>query len=206
MFDWTSFRAALDVSSPFTEALQRLIGQIPLSRELASSDPQRRAVAIGKIASMKAAAISGGLALPPGPAGLISIVPDLYFIWRLQGQMVSDIAASYGKTAYLTREGLLYCLFKHGSAQLMRDFVVRSGQRLLLRRATVEALQAALRTVGLHLSERIASRAAARWVPLLGSVGVGAFAWHDTARIAKTAVEVFQSDLSIEDPSRLAAS
>jgi hypothetical protein len=206
MFDWTSFRAALDVSSPLTEALQRLIGQIPLSRELASSDPQRRAVAIGKMASMKAAAISGGLALPPGPAGLLSIIPDLYLIWRLQGQMVSDIAAAYGKTACLTREGLVYCLFKHGSAQLMREFVVRSGQRLLLRRATIEALEAALRTVGLHLSERLASRAAARWVPLLGSVGVGAFAWHDTARIAKTAVEVFQSDLSIEDPSRLAAS
>lgn len=206
MFDWTSFRAALNVSSPLTEALQRLIGQIPLSRELASSDPQRRAVAIGKMASMKAAAISGGLALPPGPAGLLSIVPDLYLIWRLQGQMVSDIAAAYGKTAYLTREGLLYCLFKHGSAQLMREFVVRSGQRLLLRRATIDALEAALRTVGVHLSERLASRAAARWVPVLGSIGVGAFAWHDTNRIARTAVEVFQSDLSIEDPSRLAAS
>ena len=206
MFDWTSFRAALDVSSPLTEALQRLIGQIPLSRELASSDPERRALAIGKFASMKAAAISGGLALPPGPAGLMTIVPDLYLIWRLQGQMVSDIAAAYGKTAFLTREGLVYCLFKHGSAQLLREFVVRSGQKMLLRRATLEALQSALRIVGVHLSERLASRAAARWVPLLGSVGVGAFAWHDTARIARTAVEVFESDLSIDEPPHQIAS
>jgi len=206
MFDWTTFRAALDVSSPLAEALHRLVAHVPLSRELESPDPKRRSEAIGKIASIKAAAISGSLALPPGPAGLLSIVPDLYLIWRLQGQMVSDIAASYGKTACLTREGMVYCLFKHGSAQLVREFVVRSGQRLLVRRASIDALQSALRTVGLHLSERLASTAASRWVPLLGSVGVGAFAYRDTARIARTAVEVFQSDLSIEDPSRLAAS
>jgi hypothetical protein len=206
MIDWSAFRAAFDVSSPLTEALQRLLARIPASQELASSDPRRRSEAIGKIASMKAAAISGSLALPPGPAGLLAIVPDLYLIWRLQGQMVSDIAASYGKTALLTREGLAYCLFKHGSAQLLRDLAVRSGQRLLIRSATLEALQSILRNLGLHLSERLASRAAARWVPLLGSVGVGVFAYHDTARIARTAVEVFQSDLSIEDPPRLAAS
>lgn len=206
MIDWSTFRAALDVSSPLAEALQRLLGQIPLSRELASPDPHRRSEAIGKIASMKAAAISGSLALPPGPAGLLAVVPDLYLIWRLQGQMVSDIAASYGKTAYLTREGLIYCLFKHGSALVLRDLVVRSGQRLLVRRASLEALQSVLRNLGLHLSERIASRAAARWVPLLGSVGIGVFAYRDTARIARTAVDLFQSELSVEDPSRLAAS
>jgi len=206
MFDWTAFRAALNVSSPIAEALQRLVTRIPLSRELASSDPRRRSEAIGKLASMKAAAISGSLALPPGPAGLLSIVPDLFLIWRLQGQMVSDIAAAYGKTAVLTREGMVYCLFKHGSAQVLREIVVRSGSRLLVRRTSLEALQRALRSIGIQLSERLASKAAARWVPLLGSVGVGAFAWHDTSRIARTAADVFESEISIEEPPRMAAS
>jgi hypothetical protein len=206
MIDWTAFREALDVPSPLARALQRLLDRIPVSRELASADPERRSQAIGKIAAMKAAAISGGLALPPGPAGLLSIIPDLYLIWRLQGQMVADIAAAYGKTAFLTREGLLYCLFKHGSAQLVRELLVRSGQRFLVRRASLDALQSLLRTLGIQLSERLASKAAVRWVPLLGSVGVSVFAYRDTARIARTAVEIFQSDLSLEDPSRLAAS
>jgi hypothetical protein len=206
MIDWTAFREALDVSSPLAEALQRLLARIPVSRELASAEPHRRSQAIGRIAAMKAAAISGSLALPPGPAGLLSIVPDLYLIWRLQGQMVADIAAAYGKTAFLTREGLLYCLFKHGSAQFVRALVVNSGQRFLVRRASLDALQSALRSLGIHLSERLASKAAARWVPLLGSLGVGVFAYRDTTRIARTAVDVFHSDLSLEAPSRLPAS
>jgi len=206
MFDWTTFRAALNVQSPLLDALYRVLDRMPPSREPAPTDPKGRSQVIGRIASVKAAAISGTLALPPGPAGLLTIVPDLYLIWRLQGQMVADIASVYGKTAYLTREGMAYCLFKHGAAQVLREFVVRSGQRLLVRRASMEALQAVLRTVGIHLTERFATRAASRWVPLLGSVGVGAFAYRDTAQVARTAVEVFESDLSIDEPPRQIAS
>jgi len=186
MFDWTTFRAALNVQSPLIDAINRVLARMPLSHEPAPTDPKGRSQVIGRIASVKAAAISGSLALPPGPAGLLTIVPDLYLIWRLQGQMVADIASVYGKTAYLTREGMAYCLFKHGAAQVLREFVVRSGQRLLVRRASMEA--------------------ASRWVPLLGSVGVGAFAWRDTAQVARTAVEVFESDLSIDEPPRQIAS
>ncbi|MBI3857016.1 MAG: hypothetical protein HY293_15120 [Planctomycetes bacterium] len=201
MFNWTSVR-----SGPITEALQRLLAGIPRSRESSSQTPQRRSQTIGNVAALKAAAISGALALPPGPAGFLTLVPDLYLVWRLQGQMVADIASVYGKTACLTPEGMLYCLFKHGAAQALRSVVVRSGQRLLIRRASLDILQTTLRTVGIHLSERLASQAATRWLPVAGSLGVGAFAYRDTARIARTAVDVFESDLSIEDPPRQAAS
>jgi hypothetical protein len=206
MFDWTSVRAALDVQSPLVDALQKVLARIPHSREPEPRDPKGRSEAIGRIASVKAAAISGSLALPPGPAGLLTVIPDLYLIWRLQGQMVADIAAAYGKTAFLTREGMVYCLFKHGAAQILRELVVRSGQRLLVRRASLDALQAALRTVGIHLTERFATRAVSRWLPVVGSLTVGAFAYRDTARVARTAVEVFESDLAIDDPARQIAS
>lgn len=34
----------------------------------------------------------------PGPLGLLTILPDMYAIWRVQAQLVADIAAVYGKT------------------------------------------------------------------------------------------------------------
>lgn len=205
MINWMSLRAALDVSSPLAQALHRVFVEIPLSDESLARDPKRRSELIGRIASVKAAAVSGSLALPSGPAGLLTIVPDLYLLWKLQGQMVSDIAAAYGKTACLTREGMIYCVFKHGAAQLVRDLAVRTGQQLLVRRASAELLRQLLQRLGIHLSERLAARIASRWVPIVGSVGVGAFAFRDTSRIARTAVEMFEGNVSVEGRSLIAS-
>lgn len=186
--------------------IQRIVGAlheafttVPKSTEPAAANPAERAKVIGKSASMKAAAISSALALPPGPAGLLTIVPDLLLIWKLQGQMVADVASAYGKSVVLTREGMLYCLFKHAGAQMVRNMVVREGSRLLVRRATPEILTKTLERVGLSLSERLAGKAASRWLPVAGAVGVGAFAYYDTHRISKTACETFASEVAVDN-------
>jgi hypothetical protein len=175
------------------EALYDSITRIPPP----SSGPAAQASRVKQAASLKAAAISGALSLPPGPAGMLTILPDLYMIWRIQGQMVADLAAVYGKTAYLTPEGMLHCLFKHSVAQAVRGMVVRAGTQLLIRRASRELIQSALGRIGVSLSERLASRAVSRWIPILGAAGVGAYAYYDTAKIARTATEVFESDLAV---------
>lgn len=82
-----------------TDALLKLSSNIPDSDEDVSSHPEIRATLIARKAATKAAAVSGTLALPPGPAGLVTIVPDLIAIWRIQQAVVADIAAIYGKTA-----------------------------------------------------------------------------------------------------------
>src|SRR5437016_7297245 len=135
-------------------ALEDAVSTIPASSERASGDSGGRAKALGKSAALKAAAVSGALAIPPGPAGLLTLVPDLFLIWKIQGQMVSDVAATYGKTAFLTREGMILCLFKHAAAQALRGIAVRSGERLLIRRASSELLGRALERVGVSVSER----------------------------------------------------
>ena len=83
-----------------------------------------RAQALARHAAVKAAAISGSLALPPGPLGLVTVLPDLVTIWKVQ-QLVADIAAVHGKPAALRQELMVYCLFKHGAAHLARELVVR---------------------------------------------------------------------------------
>jgi len=181
------------------DALQDALSTIPSSSERASRDSRGRAKVLGNAAAFKAAAVSGALAIPPGPAGLLTLVPDLFLIWKIQGQMVSDVAAAYGKTAFLTREGLIHCLFKHAAAQAVRGMVVRSGERLLIRRASSELFERALERVGVSVSERLASKALSRWVPVLGAVGVGAYAYYDTTRIARTAIETFTSDVAVGD-------
>lgn len=189
-------------TSSIPKILQQLIDYIPFSSESASTDPRVRSRKLGSLAAMKAAAFSGALSMPPGPLGLLTLIPDLVGIWRIQAQLVADIAAVYGKTAWLTREGLLYCLFRHGAAQALRDVVVRSGERLLIRHVTLRSMGTLLEKVGIRVSQRLTAKAVARWLPIIGAVGVGAYAYFDTGQVAKTAIETFEAELAVEEKHR----
>lgn len=186
-------------SKAVTDLLFDLMSRIPVSQEGASADPQARAREVAQTAAMRAAAISGALALPPGPIGLATLLPDLLAIWRLQEGMVADIAAIYGKTACLRREAMIYCLFKHGGAALVRDLVARAGERLVVRSAAVSLIQQLLQRIGVHVTQRVIGKSVSRWVPLIGALGVGAYAYYDTAQVARTAIELFSGQVSLED-------
>ena len=83
--------------------LEKLVTGVPASNELLSHSPQERAREIVRAAGLKAGAVSAGLAIPPGPAGMLTLIPDLIQVWHIQRQMVSDIAACFGKSAQLNQ-------------------------------------------------------------------------------------------------------
>jgi hypothetical protein len=176
-------------------AIIDVVSFVPQSTELLSPDPKQRAREIQTAAALRAAAVSGALALPPGPLGLVTILPDLIMVWRIQSQMVADIAGAYGKSARLTQEQMVYCLFRHAAAQVVRDLVTRVGERLVFRRATLLALQNIALRLGVKVTQRVIAKSVARWLPIVGSVGVAGYAYYDTAQVGATAVELFQHDI-----------
>lgn len=111
-----------------------LISRIPASSENRVVDAATRARKLTTRAALKAATISGSLALPPGPLGLVTVLPDLYAVWRVQAQLVLDIAAVHGQTAFLSRETMAWCVFRHAAAQVVRDVVTRVGERVVVNR------------------------------------------------------------------------
>ncbi len=171
-------RNALTLREQASDAILDLVLHVPPSKEKALEHPAARAHAIGRAAARRASMLSGSLALPPGILGWATVLPELVGVWKLQAQMVADIAAVYGRQKTLGRQEMLYCLFKHVSAQLFRDVAVRVTERALLRQAT----------------SRLMAKGAARFVPLLGAVGVGAYAYFDTLQVAKTAAALFAKD------------
>jgi hypothetical protein len=175
------------------------IGRIPSANEAEDENPVDRASTVARHQAPKAAVASGTLALPPGPLGLLTIIPDLTAIWRIQAQMVADIAAIFGKTSSLSQEQMLYCLFRHAGAQVFRDVIVRAGERLLVRRASLRVLQGIARKIGVRLTQRLIGKTMARWVPVAGAIGVAGYAFFDTMQVAKTAIEVFQTHIEIEE-------
>jgi hypothetical protein len=98
----------LQPSRTIAEAILDFVGDTPASSEQRAARPQDRARAIARRATRSAAMTAGSLSLPPGPLGWLTLLPELRSLWKLQAQMVADIAACYGKTAGLGREEMLY--------------------------------------------------------------------------------------------------
>jgi hypothetical protein len=167
--------------------IERVIAEVPPPRTHEVSEPGREAAAIAKRAARQAAALSGSLALPPGPLGMLTVLPDLYVIWKTQRQMVADIFGVYGRSAELTRTHMLYCLFRHAASHVLRDVAVRTGQRVIVQQLTAGALKGIMGKLGVTVTRRVVGTAASRWVPLAGAAAVGAYAYWDTLQVARTA-------------------
>jgi hypothetical protein len=179
------------LSERLTRAVLKIAGRVPDTDEHKSRGPDHRARAIAAAAANKAALAAGTLALPPGPLGWLTIVPELMAIWRIQSQMVADIAGAYGVSAKLTRSHMLYCLFRHAAAQAMRDIGVQIGARLLIQDVPLRVIERAAAKIGVSVSKRLAGRGIARWLPVIGALGVGAYAYYDTGQVARTAIALF---------------
>lgn len=150
-------------------------------------------------ASFKSGLVSATCSLPPGPLGILSILPELLFVYRIQGHLILDIAALYGKEVQVTKELLLYCLFKHGGAQVFRKIIEESSLKILIRPTTVRVFQTMLEKLGILISKSIIRKQFARWIPIGGAVVTGTFAYYDTKRVGKTAMDLFSKEIHSEE-------
>jgi uncharacterized protein (DUF697 family) len=174
------------------DAIENVVTGVPESRERSVQDPDAATRRLARKAATRAAALSGALALPPGVFGMLTVLPDLVAIWRIQAQMVADIAGLYGKDLQLTRTHMLYCLFRHAASQLTRDFAVRAGERFVIQQLSGSGLRSVLTSVGISVTQRVAGTAASRWLPVVGAAAVAGYAYFDTLQVAKTAVRMLE--------------
>ena len=189
---------------PLHAVIGLVTGGVPVSKEPGKAKrPYERSKEITQKACAKAAAVSGTLALPVGPLGMLTVLPDLVIVWRIQAQMVADIAVAFGHKKPLTEQDLMTCLFSHVAGTAVREYersipleheektgksvldlidrFTRSGSRDVAIRVTKQ--------IGQVVFERVAKRTASRIVPLAGAAVVSAYAALDTKEVARTAVE-----------------
>jgi uncharacterized protein (DUF697 family) len=171
---------------PFA-TLKKVAASIPETHEPESNEPLARCQVIVMDAAIKAATVSGGLALPLGPLGALTLLPDLLMIWKIQAQMVADIAGTFGKQGTLTREHMIYCLCKHATSQAVRNLAIRTGTRAMLGVGPVE------------FARRLIGRLS---MPILGAAGTAAFAYFDTARVGKMAIRLFAQEADAQREQR----
>jgi len=177
----------------FSKLLFELITEIPDSLYTPTNNPDERVKRLTQQAGIKAAAVSATLSIPAGLTGVLTSIPDIAAVWRIQAQLVSDIAATYGKVALLSREAMVWCLFRHSAASLLRDLAVRTGSRLVVQKLSFAALEKILQKIGLKISTKMLSRVAIRAIPAIGAIGNGAYTFYDTNEVGKTAAAYFKA-------------
>lgn len=185
-----------DLPAALGQALLDLVAQPPRSAQPTEARPAQAARRLTDQAARRAALAAGSLSLPPGPLGWLTLLPEMMSVWRIQSQLVADIAAAYGRSHELDRTQMLYCLFRHTAAQGLRDLAVRVGERLIVQPLAAGALKKLAGAIGLKLSQRALGSSMARWLPLVGAAGVGAYAWYDTRQVAQAAIELFEAGSS----------
>lgn len=176
-----------------------LIASAPTSTLPKSNTPHQDAQKIIHAAALKSAAISGAMALPVGPLGIATILPDLVAVWKIQSQMVADIAAVHGKQNFLTKEVMMYCLFKEGSQQFLRDVIFRIGDRYVLRKTSLSFLTGVSGRIGGWFAKKLIGRSFSRWLPVIGALAMGYYSKKDTEGVGQIAMELFASEINSDD-------
>ena len=181
------------IKEKLSSLLFELITDIPESLYSPTEKSDDKINKLIRQAAVKASMVSATLSVPAGVTGVLTSIPDIAAIWRIQAQLVSDIAATYGKFAQLSREAMVWCLFRHSAAQLVRDIAVRTGSRIVVQKLSLAALEVLLKKIGLKISKKLLGQIALRAIPAIGAIGNGAYSFYDTYEVGKTAAAYFKA-------------
>ena len=181
------------IKEKLSALLFELITDIPESLHSPTENSDEKIKKLIRQAAVKASLVSATLSVPAGVTGVLTSIPDIAAIWRIQAQLVSDIAATYGKFAMLSREAMVWCLFRHSAAQLVRDIAVRTGSRIVVQKVSFAVLETLLKKIGLKVSTKFLGRAALRAIPAIGALGNGAYSFYDPTEVGKTAAAYFKA-------------
>ena len=181
------------ISEKATGLLFDIITEIPGSLYSPIQKPDEKVKLLSQRAAWKSATVSTSLSIPAGITGILTAIPDIAAIWKIQAQLVADIAASYGKLALLSQEAMIWCLFRHSAAQLLRDVAVRTGSRIVVQKLSTTAVKALLAKVGTKVSSKFLGKTLLRAIPAIGALGNGIYAYMDTCEVGKTAAAYFRA-------------
>lgn len=188
-----------------TQHTYRIVGQLAGALQQALGEPPVPNVAPGtnvdaipglvRKASLQTASISASLALPGGITGLLTLIPEILAIWKIQAQLIANIAFIHGKDSRVTKEQMLWCMFRQVGYSFVKEFVFQQGSTFIVRRLHDAAWQQALQKVGLGLVQKYGTRWLGKIIPIAGTVSAGTLSYYDTRRAARRAEELYASPL-----------
>jgi len=143
-----------------------------------------------------AGALSGGLNLIPGPAGLVAIVPELLKVIDLQVGMVYDLAVAHGKQKQLSNELVLSILLA-GSGIGASVLAVQTGSKLLVKQTSLRVMESLAKQFGAKLTPKVIGSSIGKFLPMAGSLAMAAWTRHSTRELGEKALAILSRDIEV---------
>ena len=149
-------------------------------------------------ASWKAFSISTAAAIPPGPFGLATILPEIVAVTKIQMNLIYRIAKYHQQAGKVNRTLVLLIFGNALGFAVGSEFFKTMGSRLLMESAGSQGVGNIALRIGKKISTRILPKTVARWVPFVLAPIFGAFSKSMTMKIGREADKIFSKDLAIE--------
>lgn len=144
------------------------------------------------------AAISGAMALIPGPWGLLGIVPEMYLVLKNQMTLIRDLSIAYGHKEKLNKELLTY-LFASSVGAGGMGLAAMHGSKILVRRAGLGVMQKIVAILGGKVTQQVLKSFVSRWLPIVGAAAMAAWSKYSTEKIGEICCELLEKEIVMID-------
>jgi hypothetical protein len=165
----------------------------------AVGDPGEIIFPLIKKKSIQSAFISFGAGSIPGFGGIISILPETYLLLKLQARMIKDIAILLGRESFLSKEILLYCLFKESKINLFEASIRITGTKLIVRPISLDIIKNIFYKLVLNKAVKNNNQKNQILFSFISAITNGSISFLDTQIVGNTANSIFLSDIEFEE-------
>jgi uncharacterized protein (DUF697 family) len=149
-------------------------------------------------ASRAAFLISTGAGIPSGPVGLVTIVPEIVAITRLQINLILRVAKFYQQEAKVNKTIILTVLGVAMGVVLKHALINKVGARIIVKSLSAEGAKRITREIGEKFAVGLLKRGIGRWVPLMLAPIFGYLSLSMTRKVGREAESLFSHELEVD--------
>lgn len=148
-------------------------------------------------ASWSAFTVSTLSALPPGPIGWLTILPEIIAVTKIQINLIYKIAEYYNKRPVINSTMVMLIFANEAGVNIGKKVLTRVGRKVIIRALGSKAIRPIAQKIGARIGTKITSRLVGRWIPVIIAPIFGAFSKSMTTKIGEEAIALFQEDIEI---------
>jgi len=147
--------------------------------ELTGDTPEQ----MTKSASWLAFSISTAAAIPPGPLGWATILPEVIAVTKIQMNLIYKIAQYYEKRGKLNETLVMLIFANEAGVNVGKKVVEKVGRKVIIRALSSKMLRPIIQKIGARIGARITQKMVGRWIPFVLAPLFGAFSKMMTTKI-----------------------
>lgn len=165
----------------------------PSNVDIEGKDPE----SMKSAACKKAFTLTTIASLPPGPLGIISIIPELIGLTKLQVNLVYSIAEYYHKEHQVNATILLMVFGNEAGIKFGSEIAGKQGSKYIVKALTSETVKKIAEKIGVKITARAATKAVVKFIPFVTAPILGYFSSGMTKKIGEYAINFFSQYVEI---------